>query len=598
MQSQYEFSERKIPQQRRTKETKTGSENMKRLLRIDMSTLRARTEEVPKELRQLGGRGLSSSLVSREVPPMCDPLGPENKIVFAPGILAGTVAPNTGRLSVGAKSPLTKGIKESNVGGTAAQRIARLGYQAVVVEGIAKEPTLVKISKEGVTFSSAADLAGLGNYAVFDRIKDQFGGKVSAIAIGPAGEKKLTAAAIAVSAPDFSIRVAGRGGLGAVLGSKNVKAIVLDDKGCGPVKVENPRKMKEGAAALAKGFAVDGFCGALKQFGTPIIVMITNSANALPTKNFSAGQFDGAGTVCGEHMLDVMKERPNSVITHRCMDGCVVGCSNVYTDEKGEFVVAGLEYETIALAGSNCMIGDLDIIARINRLCNDIGLDTMDVGGALAVAMEAGLLPWGDGEGALKLIEEARKGTERGVMIGNGCRFTGDALKIRRTPTVKGQCLSGYDPRILKGTGVTFATSPMGADHTAGIVLPGAADPTYIPVVPTGQGPKSQFMQTHMATVDSLGLCMMPGIAAIETAALHQPLVDCVAALTGVELGEEYLESLGREVLRVERSFNDAAGFTAEDDRLPAFFSEEGMTPAGFVFDVPTEEIDSVNRFA
>ncbi len=570
---------------------------MKKLLRVDMTSLKARIEEVPDYLRRLGGRGLTSALVSKEVPPECDPLGVENKLVFAPGILAGTIVPNTGRLSVGAKSPLTKGIKEANAGGTAAQKLARLGFQVVVVEGKAKELTLLKIDENGVSFTPASSLAGMGNYELVERIRGGYGDRISLISIGPAGEKTLAAACISVTSPDFHIRVAGRGGLGAVMGSKNLKAIVVDDGGQSLVEISDAPRLKEASAALSKGIAANGFVGALRQFGTPVIVMVTNTACALPTKNYSQGQFEKAEAICGEHMVDVMKARPASKPAHRCMDGCIVSCSNVYTDEKGEMIVAGLEYETLALAGSNCMIGDLDIIARINRLCNDIGVDTMDVGGAIAVAMEAGILPWGDGNGSLALIEQIRTGSERGTMIGNGCKFTGDKLGVRRTPQVKGQCLSGYDPRILKGTGVTFATSPMGADHTAGIVLPGEADPSYIPVVPTGQGPKSQFMQTHMATIDSLGVCMMAGIPVIETPELHGHLINCVAAVTGETLDEHYLESMGTAVLKTERAFNDAAGFTKEDDRLPAFFAEEGMSPAGFVFDVPAEEIDCVNRF-
>jgi aldehyde:ferredoxin oxidoreductase len=570
---------------------------MKRILRVNMSTLTATIEETPKDLRQLGGRGLTASIIEREVPHTCDPLGIENKLIFAPGTLAATTVPNTGRLSVGAKSPLTKGIKEANAGGSAAQKIARLGFQAVVVEGKAKESMILRIDKNGTSFLPAASLAGLGNYALIERIKEAYGSNISVISIGPAGEKMLSTASVTVTAPDFHLRIAARGGLGAVMGSKNLKAIIIDDSGCGQVEVKDAIKLREAVSALSKGVAANGFVGALKQLGTPVIVMVTNTAGALPTKNYSVGQFDKAETVCGEYMVDLMKTRPNAQPIHRCMDGCIISCSNVYTDEKGETIVSGLEYETIALVGSNCMIGDLDIIALINRACNDVGVDTMDIGGALAVAMEAGLLPWGDGKAALALVEEIGAWTDKGLMIGNGCKFTGDKLGVKRIPTVKGQCLSGYDPRILKGTGVTFATSPMGADHTAGIVLPGEADPDYVPVAPTGQGPKSQLMQTYMAAVDTLGLCMMAGIPIVETPELRSYLTKCIGAVIGEDLDENYLISLGESVLKTERQFNDAAGFTAEDDRLPEFFSKEGLSPAGFVFDVPKEEIDKVNRF-
>ena len=183
------------------------------------------------------------------------------------------------------------------------------------------------------------------------------------------------------------------------------------------------------------------------------------------------GQFDKAESLSGEYMEELLKKRANAETVHACMKGCIISCSNIYTDENGKFITASIEYETIALVGSNCLIGDLDMVARINRACNDAGVDTMDVGSALAVAMEGGLLPWGDAEGALKLVQEINAGTENGRMIGSGAKVTGEKLGVKRIPHVKGQALSAYDPRILKGTGVTFATSPQGADHTAGIVL-------------------------------------------------------------------------------------------------------------------------------
>jgi aldehyde:ferredoxin oxidoreductase len=279
------------------------------------------------------------------------------------------------------------------------------------------------------------------------------------------------------------------------------------------------------------------------------------------------------------------------------MEGCIISCSNVYTDEKGELIVSGIEYETIALIGANCMIGDLDMVARINRACNDVGVDTMDIGGALAVAMDGGLLKWGDAEAALKLVQEIAQGTENGRMIGSGVKITGEKLGVKRIPHVKGQCLSGYDPRILKGTGVTFATSPQGADHTAGIVLPGPHDPTYVPIAPTGQAPKSQFMQSWMAAGDTLGLCMMIHMPIMEAGpGLHLNVVGAVSALTGEKLDDKYICNLGNEVLEIERKFNKAAGLTNKDDRLPKFFSEEKFGPGAFVFDVPEAEMDSVHK--
>ncbi len=569
---------------------------MGKLMRINLSESKVAIEDMPKEYRGLGGRGLSSQIVGKEVPPKADPLGPENKLIFSAGILAGTVVPNTGRLSVGAKSPLTNGVKEANAGGSAAQKIARLGLQAVVIEGRAKELTLLRIDKNGASFIPASSLKGVGNYELIERMKKDHGNKVSIVSIGPAGEMRLKAASVTVTTPDFHIRIAARGGLGGVMGSKNLKALVIDDAGGHPVEAQDKTKFREAVGALSKAILADPLGPAMRNIGTPVLVMMINSFGCFPTKNYSLGQFEGAEKISGEYMIELMKNRPNSQPSHRCMDGCIVSCSNVYTDEKGEVIVSGFEYETIGLMGSNCMIDDIDNIARMNRVCNDVGVDTMDVGGAIAVAMEAGVLAWGDGKAALSLVREIGRATDRGLMIGNGCRFTGEKLGVKRIPHVKGQCLSAYDPRGLKGVGVTYATSPMGADHTSGLVLPNPGNPSYNPGSPTGQGGPSQYLQTCMAAMDSLGLCMMAGMPLLDPVP-QSTLISCVSAFTGEPLDENYLIHLGTAVLKAERRFNDAAGFTEKDDRLPRFFAEEKLPPSGNVFDVPVKEIDSVNRF-
>jgi aldehyde:ferredoxin oxidoreductase len=569
---------------------------MGKIMRINLPELKIKVEDMPKDYQGLGGRGLSSQIVGREVPPTADPLGPENKLIFSAGILAGTAAPNTGRLSLGAKSPLTNGIKEANAGGSAAQKIARLGFQAVVIEGCAKELTLLKIDKNGATFIPGSFLKGVGNYELIERMKKDHGNKISIASIGPAGEMRLKAASVMVTTPDFHIRVAARGGLGAVMGSKNLKAVIINDTGCTPVEAKDKAKFREAVAALSKAILADPLGPAMRNIGTPVLVMMINSFGCFPTKNYSLGQFEGAEKISGEYLIELMKSRPNAQPSHRCMEGCIVSCSNVYTDEKGEVIVSGFEYETIGLMGSNCMIDDLDTLAHMNRACNDVGVDTMDIGGAIGVAMEAGLLAWGDGKAALSLVREIGKATDPGSMIGNGCRFTGEKLGVKRIPHVKGQCLSAYDPRGLKGVGVTYSTSPMGADHTSGLVLPNPGNPSYDPGSPTGQGGPSQYLQTCMAAMDSLGLCMMAGMPLLDPVP-QSTLISCVSAFTGESLDENYLVNLGTSVLKTERKFNDAAGFTEKDDRLPRFFVEEKLPPSGNVFDVPEKEIDSVNRF-
>ncbi|MCK5163724.1 MAG: aldehyde ferredoxin oxidoreductase [Desulfobacula sp.] len=567
---------------------------MLKLLRIDLDKQNWAFEELSSEYEKLGGRALSSQIINKEVPPKVDALDPGNKLIFAAGILAGTNFPNSGRLSVGAKSPLTGGIKEANAGGNAAQKLAKLGAQAVVLEGCANKLTTLKIDNSGVSFIEADPIKGLGNYQIIEDLKKEHGDKVAIISIGPAGEKKLKAASISVTSPDFHIRMAARGGLGAVMGSKNIKAVVIDNQGTKAVEIKDKERFKTAVSKFTKGVLAYPMIEALKVFGTPVLVNMINGLGCMPTRNFSVGQFDGAQQISGEHIAELMAKRPNSVADHKCMTGCLIGCSNVFTDEKGEVIVSGLEYESIVLTGSNCMIDDIDIIARINRACNDIGVDTMDVGAAIALAMEADILAMGDGNGALALVNEIREGSENGLMIGNGCKVTGEKLGSKRIPQVKGQGLAAYDPRGLKGTGTTYATSAMGADHTVGNAIPNPLS-QYDPSSPEGQWQMSSFLQIYHAAIDSLGICLFASLPALDFADLQGHIVQGVSAMVGETLDEDYIKQLGIATLKAERQFNTLAGFTKEDDRLPEFFKQEPLLPSGNVFDVSDDDLDKVN---
>ncbi|MFW2366033.1 MAG: aldehyde ferredoxin oxidoreductase family protein [Desulforhopalus sp.] len=569
---------------------------MAKILRVRLDTKTYEIAPMPDKYRNLGGRGLTSRIISQEVPPKCDPLGRENKLVFAPGILAGSVVPNSGRISVGAKSPLTSGIKEANAGGAAAHMLARLGLQAIVLEGCAEDWTALKVDKDGITFLPADHFKMKGIKSCTDSIRQNHGDSVSVIAIGQGGEMELKAAGIAITSPDHFPRMAARGGLGAVMGSKKVKLIVVDDSGCKPPEVKNNDLLKVSVNAFTKGITSHPLAGGLKRFGTPMLVGLLNELGGLSTKNFSQGTFAGAEKISGEYIDELLDSRPNSNNSHRCMTGCVISCSNVYTDSEGQVVVSGLEYETLALMGANCMIDDVDIIAAMNAVCNDYGLDTMDVGGAISVAMEAGILPWGDGQKALQLVLEIAEGTNNGRMIGNGCRHTGEQLGVARIPTVKGQCLSGYDPRVLKGTGVTYATSTMGADHTCGNALPSPANPDYDPSAAMGQAPVSQFLQYYFAAIDTLGLCLFAALPPLDMPELQKHLIDCVSVVLDESLEEQYLMRLGGMVNEEERKFNKAAGFGRLDDRLPAFFQTEALSPGGNRFDVADDELDTVHK--
>jgi aldehyde:ferredoxin oxidoreductase len=566
---------------------------MAKILRVDLTSRKSSWEEMPGRYSGLGGRGLTSAIVAADVPPKADPLGPENVIVFAPGIIAGTSLPNSGRLSVGGKSPLTGTIKESNSGGSAARKLARLGISALVLRGKSTDPVTITITKEGVAFLPASSLWGLGNYAAVERLKAEFPG-TGLITIGPAGEKMLKATAVVVTSPDYLLRTAARGGLGAVLGSKKVKAISVDDTDGPGVAIAAPKPFQAASKAVTDGVMKHPLTDGLRALGTSLLVGMMNEMGGLSTRNFSTGRFVDAEKIGGESLAATMSGRKGANANHSCMTGCVIQCSQVYTGKKGEFVTSGLEFETLGLVGSNCEIGDLDAIARIDRACDDIGLDTIDVGAAAAVAMEAGRIPWGDGARVLEVLESIRADDPLGLLIGNGCAVTGKALGAARVPVVKGQSLSAYDPRVLKGTGVTYATSPMGADHTCGNALPSPANPGYDPGSPSGQNQVSEFLQSYFAAVDTLGMCLFASIPILESPDLQRELIRAVAAKLGVELPDGYLQELGRGVVVAERAFNRLAGFGPGDDRLPGFIRKETLSPGGNVWDVPDDDLDKM----
>lgn len=565
---------------------------MRKILRVNLDNQTYTYEDVRPEYQHLGGRGLTTKIIATEVDPKTDPLGHDNKLIFATGLLGGTAVANSARFSVGCKSPLTHTMKEANAGGTGGMKLARLNVMAIIFEGQAKELVNIKVTKDGLTFHNAADYHMLGTNAAYAKAREDFGDGVCVIANGPAGEKQLLSSGIFVSTTDYFPRAAGRGGVGAVMGSKNIKAVIVDDAGSKPEQAANPDMLKEAAKEYTKRLAADPGTEGNKQLGTGGLVNFVNSFGGLVTKNFSQGSWEHAEKISGESLSALCQSRPNGHHYHRCMPGCIIQCSNVLTDENGEIIASGIEYETLALVGSNCLISDLDVIGRINGICNDYGLDTMDVGCALAVAMEAGKIAWGDGQAAIKWVEDSIKGGEA-EMIGHGTEYTGKKLGAKRIPTVKGQSLAGYDPRAVKGTGVTYATATMGADHTCGNALP---MPGYDSMSPEGQGGMSGFLQAFFAGVDTFGMCLFASIMSIGNEDSRKLLTTAYVGLSGADVPEDYLMAVGAQTVALENEFNRAVGFTNKDDRLPEFFTKEVLESTGQVFDVSEADLDAVHN--
>lgn len=581
---------------------------MSRLLRVNMTDLKATFEDVPEVYRYWGGRGLTSVVTTREVPPTCHPLGPNNKLVIAPGIVSGTAAPTSGRTSFGGKSPLTGTIKETNAGGLSSQQIARLGIKGIIVEGQPKDAGqywLLKITKDGAEFLPATDLVGKGMYEVCGTLWERHGKGVAIIGIGPAGEHRLAGAGICVNDMENTAgRYAGRGGMGAVMGSKGLKAIVIDDTGGPGVSIADQEKFKAAIKKLTDASLkhdVTKKDGALNTYGTNVLANIMNEAGGYPTRNFRSGRFELTGQISGEAARDlILKRNGAGVAGHPCHPGCIIQCSNVFPYADGKFHVSVMEYESVWALGANCGIGNLDDIADLIWACNDVGLDTIEMGGTIAVAMEGGLLRFGDAEGAKKLLhEEVRRGTPVGRIIGNGAEFTGKAFGVVRVPTVKGQSMPAYEPRAVKGIGVTYATTTMGADHTAGYTIApeilgvgGKADP-FKPE----KAELSRAFQASTAFIDTTGYCLFDAFAVLDIPEGLEGMVESCAAVLGTQWTVNDIVPLGLEILKAERGFNEAAGFTKAHDRLPEFMKYEKLPPHAVVFDVPDEELDKVHAY-
>lgn len=571
-----------------------------KFIRVNMSNQAINTEEVPEQYLGLGGRGLTSILINAEVPPKCDPLGPENKLIIAPGSLSGTLLINTSRLSIGAKSPLTGTIKESNAGGTIADALGRLGVTAIIVEGQAPEGelSLLKLDKNGdIRLSSAQEYKGLRTYALTEKLLKQYGEKNALICIGPAGEYRLASASIQSSDVDGRpCRAAGRGGLGAVMGAKGLKAVIVEQGGKSADAIADPEAFKEAARIVAKVVKANPMSGGMMPaLGTAGLVAPVNALGAFPSYNARKGVLEGWEKISGEAMAEMITKRGGKT-THMGCAQCIVHCSNEFVDEQGKYVTSSLEYETIWSLGGMTGVADLDIIARLDFLCDDIGVDTMNTGIAVAVAMDAGYRKFGDGQAVIEMVEEIARGTEMGKIIGSGPAAAGKHFNNPRIPAVKGQGVAAYDPRAMQGNGVTYATSPMGADHTAGNLvgeyLTGALDP----LKPEGQVETSRNLQIGMAAIDCTGLCFMAAVALVEGEGA-EAFLKTINAKFGTQFGPEDIPALGIRVLKAEREFNRKAGFTEKDDRLPRFYYEEPLPPHNQVFLISDQAMDSTFDF-
>jgi len=561
--------------------------------RINTRTQSLQREPVPDSWSRLGGRGLLARILLDEVDANCDPLGSDNKLIFAPGLLIGHMLSSTDRISVGGKSPLTGGIKESNAGGRTGLHMAQMGIKALIIED---QPTeegfwVLHLSLEGAKWEKADDLVGLGVYETAPKLTKKYGDKVAIALIGPGGEMRMKSAGIQnIDKDKVPSRIAARGGLGAVMGSKGLKAIVFDHTGGEKPPIMDPDAFKVAQKDYTKAVLEHPQSATYRDYGTAAMAHMCDGFGGLPTRNFSSGHFENVEDISGETLRDFILSRGKpSDPSHTCMAGCTIKCSNVFGGEDSKIIVSPLEYETIGLMGSNLGIDSLDTIGRLNWEVNDLGLDSIEIGAALGVAAEAGLMEFGDGEKALELLFEIRKESEVGRVLGDGAVAVGEKYSVERVPAVKGQAMSAYEPRAIKGTGVTYATTPQGADHTCGLTIRAKVDH----LDPKGQVELSRGAQYNMAGYDSLGACLFAGFGYAATP--DGVIKRLLAARYGWDdLPDNILQELGKQTIKMEREFNRRAGFTPKDDRLPEWMTREPLAPHNTVFDVPYSELDRI----
>jgi aldehyde:ferredoxin oxidoreductase len=506
-----------------------------------------------------------------------DPLGPDNPLIFSAGPFAGSNFSNANRISVGCKSPLTGGIKESNAGGTFGFALGQLELSGFTLYGQSNDWVVMYIPKEGeIEYMSAEPYMGKGAFETAKMLHEKFGSKVSLCICGPVGEYGGLISGIAFTDPEGRpTRISARGGVGAVMGSKKVKAIVIDRHKM--PQFHDRRKVMDSVKRYGGMLNEDAAIKNFSMLGTAMVADMTNHMGGLPVKNFSGGQIVDTNVETHKMGGDFIREQNlerGGETTHACMPGCQIQCSNVYADKDGNELVSPLEYETIGLLGTNCGIKEPDDVAKLNAIANDLIIDTIETGAMIALLMEDGQAEWADVEFMEQCLADIRSGNERGQLLAQGTARVGEHFNVKRVPVIKKQGISAYDPRVIEVTGISMMLTAQGADHTAGNL------PAYDCKDKTTEEltRASMDIQTNCAAVDSLGICVF---GRSVTNVNHNFIVEALNNALGTELDTKWFYDFGIETLKLEDEFNEKAGFNAIEDELPQFFYDEKLQPTG-----------------
>jgi len=558
---------------------------MRKYFQINLADRSIETQERSGEALSHAGRYFIAKTLLDQGVAKVDPLSDKNPLIFSAGPFAGTNFSNANRISVGCKSPLTGGIKEANAGGTFAVAMGHLGIAGFTLHGASDDWVVIRIPREGdISFETAEPYMGKGNVEAAALLFEKYGEKVSVALCGPVGEYQGLLAGIGFSDPEGRpARLAARGGVGAVMGRKKVKAIVID-KAKMPA-MHDRKKMTQGVREYGAQVQEHAGLKNLNQFGTAFMADVTNHIGGLPVNNFSRGRLtDGTLKMGGDYIHEQNTARGGEQ-THACMPGCLIKCSNVYNCAKGEEMVAPLEYETIGLMGTNCGLTEPDDVAELNAIANDLGIDSIETGAVLGVAMEAGLAPFGDMVFLRTALHDIACGNERGRLFAQGVARVGEHYGVQRIPAVKRQALSAYDPRVIEVTGISMMVSAQGGDHTVGNV--GGFDCKGKSIAELVDA--SMKAQISAAAADSMGMCIF---GRVVTDTNHELLAQTFNSIYGTEIEASFVNILGRETLRLEKAFNQEAGFSEDDDEYPDFFYNEPLAPSHKVVRLYSEEVN------
>ncbi len=548
-------------------------------LRINLSTKEIKTEKIDDNLVKLylGGRGLASKILKDEIDPKIDPLSEDNKLIFANGLLTGTAVPTAGRYMVITKGPLTGTIASSNSGGFFGAELRKAGWSLVILEGKAQNPVYISIKDGEVRINDASHLWGKTTDVTTDMLIEEFGEKNAKVAcIGPAGEKLVKFAAII----NDKARAAGRTGVGAVMGSKNLKAIVV--KGSERINVMDQAAFMDAVKSKVDIIRKNPITGeGLPQLGTKVLDSIINQSGLYPTKNFQFGTFEYVEEVNGEALVN-----KGYLIDNKACYACPIGCGRdvvLPNGRKGE----GPEYESAWAFGADCGVKDLIAVSDANFMCNELGLDTISAGTTIAAAMEMyerGYIPkddldngpelrFGSSESLLYYLKKIAYREGIGDKLAEGSyRFCEAYAHPELSMSVKKQELPAYDPRGVQGHGLEYATSNRGGCHVRGYMIspevlgvPEKLDPQSL----EGKAGWVKIFQDLTAVIDSSGLCLFSSFALGA-----DDYAELINVGTGFGLSTEEVLQIGERIWNLERQFNFEAGILPDEDKLPDRFNE------------------------